>query len=101
VAIKVHADRRSELVLSDVYYPGWHATVDGRPVRIDRVDYLLRGVPVPAGNHRVEFSYDPASFRIGWFVSLVVILILAAMTVFGVRRRRLARFAHSHAHTRG
>jgi len=101
VAVQVHANRRSELVLSDVYYPGWHATVDGRPVRIDRVDYLLRGVAVPAGSHRVEFSYDPSSFRIGWVVSLVVLLILVAMTVLGVRRRRLARFAHAHAHTRG
>jgi hypothetical protein len=101
VTIEAHANRRSELVLSDVYYPGWHATVDGRPVRIDRVDYLLRGVPLPAGTHRVEFSYDPASFRIGWLVSLAVLLTLAAMTVVGVRRRRLGRLAHSHARTRG
>jgi hypothetical protein len=101
VRIQVHASRRSELVLSDTYYPGWHATVDGHPVRIDRVDYLLRGVPVPAGTHRVEFVYDPASFRVGWLVSLVVLLILMAAVVLGVRRRRLASAAGSNASTGG
>jgi hypothetical protein len=88
VAIAVHADRRSEVVLSDVYYPGWHATVDGHPVRIDRVDYLLRGVPVPPGTHRVELSYDPASFRIGWLVSLVALVSVAATAAVAMYRRR-------------
>ena len=52
-------DARSLLVLTDVHYPGWKATVDGEPAQIERVDYLLRGVRVPAGSHRVEFSYEP------------------------------------------
>ncbi|MGA2037464.1 MAG: YfhO family protein, partial [Acidimicrobiales bacterium] len=99
VTIEAHADRTSELVLSDVYYPGWHATVDGHPVRIDRVDYLLRGVPVPPGTHRVEFSYDPTSFRIGWLVSLMSVLTVTGMTVVGVRRRRRGSLVRSHART--
>jgi hypothetical protein len=98
VTIAVHADRSSEVVLSDVYYPGWHATVDGRPVRIDRVDYLLRGVPVGPGTHRVELSYDPASFRIGWLVSLAALLIVAGMIVVGVRHRRRRALLGAQAH---
>jgi hypothetical protein len=98
VTIAVHADRSSEVVLSDVYYPGWHATVDGRPVRIDRVDYLLRGVPVGPGTHRVELSYDPASFRIGWLVSLAALLTVAGMIVVGVRHRRRRSLVGAQAH---
>jgi uncharacterized membrane protein YfhO len=56
-------------------------------VPIERVDYLIRGVPVPAGVHRVEFSYRPVSWRVGWIVSLLALLVLAGLTVVGVRRR--------------
>jgi len=45
------------LVVSQPFYPGWQATVDGQPASILRVDYLLQGVPLPAGSHRVELRY--------------------------------------------
>ena len=74
VELSATAGRRSLVVLSDVHFPGWQATVDGREVPIERVDYLLRGVPVDAGTHRIEFSYRPASWRIGWIVSVLAAL---------------------------
>jgi hypothetical protein len=83
------ATRRSLLVLTDVHYPGWEATVDGQPVPVERVNYLLRGVSVPAGTHRVDFRYEPLSWRIGWIVSSLAVLIVAAVAVVGWRRRRL------------
>jgi uncharacterized membrane protein YfhO len=70
-----------------VAYPGWEATVDGRPSRLDRVDYLFRGVPVAAGRHVVELRYRPASWRAGWIVSLVALLALLATAAIGWRRR--------------
>jgi uncharacterized membrane protein YfhO len=76
------------MVLTDVHYPGWKATVDGRPAHIERVDYLLRGVVVPAGRHRVEFAYEPVSWRIGWIVSLIAVLALIAVTAVALMRRR-------------
>ncbi len=88
VDIAAHADRTSELVLSDTSYPGWQATVDGRSTRLDRVDYLLRGVPLPPGNHRVELSYHPNSWRIGWIVSLVALVTVAGAALVGLRGRR-------------
>ena len=79
------------LVLTDVHYPGWNATVDGRGVPIERVDYLLRGVRIPAGAHRVEFRYEPASYRVGWIISLIAALAVIAAALVGWRRRRRVR----------
>jgi Bacterial membrane protein YfhO len=73
------------LVLSDTWYPGWHATVDGRDTKVERVDQMLRGVRVGPGTHTVEMTYRPASFRIGWIVSLVSALTLVAVVLW--RRR--------------
>jgi hypothetical protein len=73
------------LVLSDTWYPGWHATVDGRDAKVERVDQMLRGVRVGPGTHTVEMTYRPASFRIGWIVSLVIALTLVAVVLW--RRR--------------
>ena len=64
------------LVTSDVYYPGWQATVDGTPARIYQTDYLLRGVAVPAGNHVVRFQFRPQSFYVGGSVSIISALLL-------------------------
>ena len=89
VAIDARANRASELVLSDTYYPGWNVTVNGRSSRIDEVDYLLRGVRVPAGNDVIVFTYDPTSFRAGWIVSLVASLSVILSVVVYLRRRRM------------
>ncbi|GAE17080.1 hypothetical protein JCM6292_3621 [Bacteroides pyogenes JCM 6292] len=49
-------------VFSEIYYPGWQATVDGNPVDIARADYVLRAIHLSAGEHRVEMWFDPQSF---------------------------------------
>lgn len=87
VVAKATATRRSLLVLTDVHFPGWKATVDGEEVPIERVDYLLRGVVVPAGTHTVEFTYEPASFRAGWIIAVLGLLATLAAVVVGLRRR--------------
>ena len=74
------------LVTSDVFLPGWKATVDGRDVPLERVDYLLRGVRVPSGTHRVELAYRPWSWTAGWIVSLLTALALAGWVLAGRRR---------------
>ena len=97
VAITAHASRPGELVLSDTWYPGWQVSVNGRPATVDEVDYLLRGVAVPAGTDHIVFTYDPASFRHGWELSLAAAVVLAA-TVGGslLRRRRRGRLEGRH-----
>lgn len=72
IALRVHAATDGFLVLSEMDYPGWQATVDGKPADILRADYLLRAIPLKAGAYDdIEFRYAPASFTKGWIISLL------------------------------
>ena len=90
--IHATATAPSLVVLTDDFYPGWSATVDGRPATVHRVDYLLRGVAVPSGSHTIVFTYRPASWTVGWIISALCALgLLAAVaTALVARRRRVA-----------
>ena len=79
------------LITSDVYYPGWRATVDDQPVELYRANYAFRGVALPAGNHVVKFSYRPRRFYLGVAISLVC---LSSLIVLGLVS--LARQNRSH-----
>lgn len=76
------------LVLTDTYYPGWTAYVDGEETPVLRADYLFRAVPIDAGRHTVRFVYTPWSFRIGAGISLLTLMISAAL-IF-MRRKRMS-----------
>lgn len=69
------------LVTSDVYYPGWRARIDGKEAPLYRANYALRGVLVPAGQHRVVFEYRPWAFRLGALISSLSLLLLAAISL--------------------
>jgi hypothetical protein len=75
------------LVTSDVYYPGWRATVDDRPVELYRANYAFRGVAVPAGNHVVKFSYQPRRFYLGVTISLGCLSVLSGLILVSLARR--------------
>jgi hypothetical protein len=87
VVVETNARRPALLVLTDSWFPGWRAEVDGKSVPVERVDYLIRGVAVPAGSHRVEFTYEPASWRAGWIVSGLALAVILAAAGIGWRRR--------------
>jgi hypothetical protein len=95
VAISLRASRPALLVLTDVHFPGWRASVDGREVPIERVNYLQRGVQVDAGAHKVEFEYEPASWRIGWILSLLGAVVLVAVVALSTASRRSGGAARS------
>jgi uncharacterized membrane protein YfhO len=88
VEVEAELERAGLVVLTDVWFPGWEATVDGEPVDVERVDFLLRGVVVPEGRHTVEFRYRPASFTVGWVVSLLALVAIAAIALTGWHKRR-------------
>jgi uncharacterized membrane protein YfhO len=75
------------LVVSDAWDPGWKATVDGKDADVERVNYVMRGVRVGPGAHRVEFTYRPWSFTVGWIMSLAAVVVLLGALVWWRRRR--------------
>jgi membrane protein YfhO len=64
------------LLLADMYYPGWHATVDGVPTPIYRANVSLRGIALPKGQHTVRFSYEPRPFFLGLWITVTVLAVL-------------------------
>ena len=81
IIIKVNTDSPALLFLSDNYYPGWEAFIDGSQTKIFRADYAFRAVVVPKGTHTVIFNYSPLSFKLGivgaiiGLIGLVILLI--------------------------
>ncbi len=94
VLITVKTSTPGWLLLSDTFYPGWQAKIDGQPVPVYRADHLFRGVKVPEGEHTVEFLYRPASFYLGFGVSLAG--WLAVLGLVACARRRNQRNHNCH-----
>jgi hypothetical protein len=69
ISIWATAPRPALLVLTDAFYPGWVARIDGEPTEILRANGVFRAVVLPPGEHAVTFSYEPASFTHGLAVS--------------------------------
>lgn len=93
---KARSAKGGVAVFSEIFFPwGWHATVDGKPVDIGRVDYVLRAVRIPAGTHDVEFRFDPQSMKVtntlGVTAVIIIYIVCAAALggwVFTVLRHR-------------
>lgn len=80
----VNSSKGGVIVFSEVYYPGWTATVDGQPVELGRVNYLLRAVNIAPGKHKIELAFHPKSVTttetiayVAYAVLLLAILLLA------------------------
>jgi hypothetical protein len=89
VALRASLNNSGILVLADSYYPGWKAYVNGKEEIIRRANLFFRAVPLPAGNHTVEFRYEPMSFKVGLTVSSATIVVLSLVSiVFALRQRK-------------
>jgi uncharacterized membrane protein YfhO len=63
--------------LSDNYYPGWKAYIDGAQTDVLRANHTMRAVKLPGGTHVVSFDFDPAALRISSIVSLIAAAVVA------------------------
>jgi hypothetical protein len=93
VSVTVDSPCAGVLVLTDAYFPGWTATVNGRSQTVHPADVALRGVFVGSGHSEVVFTYEPASFRHGVILATVSLLVLpsaAGLRYLSRRRRPIA-----------
>ena len=86
ISFRTHQNREGYVLLNEIYYPGWKASVDGKPTEIRRADSIFRSVFVPAGTHRVDFSFRPRYFAWGAAVSLLT--LAGCLTYAGACWRR-------------
>ena len=95
VRLRTKAASEAFLVLSDVHYPGWQASVDGRRTPVFRVNYVQRGIRVPPGAHDVRFAFRPRSFYVGAAVTgaagVALLVLLGSNLRSSARRGPTAR----------
>lgn len=82
VKIKADADQDGILVLTDTYYPGWSATIDGKPSPIYAANTTFRAIQITKGKHDIVFTYSPLSFLIGKVMSLVCLAAVLLVLVW-------------------
>ena len=80
------------VVFSEIYYPGWTATLDGQPLQLGRVNYVLRAAYVPSGKHVLHMEYKPASVTltetIAYIAIVILLLIFIAAAVLTIRKTK-------------
>ena len=95
ISLVSESDRPSVLVLSEVYYPGWQAIVDGQPNPILRANWTFRAVPLEAGRHEIDLSFRPTSLLAGAAISGIAWMLAFAFLIAGpaiaLRRAKLDR----------
>ena len=83
------------IVFSEIFYPGWTATIDGQPAELGRVNYILRALNVKPGTHKIELSFRPKSVNttesIAYIAFAVLILIVLAVAFLEWKRKKKTR----------
>ena len=89
---EVNSGKGGVVVFSEVYYPGWTATIDGEPAELGRVNYILRALNVKPGKHEVVLSFFPKSVdtteTIAYTAYAILILVLAGAAFMAYRRKK-------------
>ena len=89
---EVESSQGGLVVFSEVYYPGWTATIDGQPAEVGRANYVLRVLNVPAGKHEVIFTFDPQSVHttetVAYIALAVLVLLVAAAIVLSLKKKK-------------
>ena len=81
---EVTSNKGGVIVFSEIYYPGWTATVDGQPAELGRVNYILRALNVKAGKHKVVLDFHPTSIKKTETVAYVGYVVLLLLLIVGI-----------------
>lgn len=97
---EIHAQGPGWLVVTDLFYPGWQATVDGKPTKIYRGDYVFKTLPLSAGIHKVELTFVSSTFKRGFRITLVAIAAILFLYFSSIlhrlqRRKNIMTKMHS------
>ena len=88
----VNTGKGGVLVFSEIYYPGWTATVDGEPVELGRVNYILRAMNIKPGKHQVELAFFPKTIKrtetVAYIAYGLLVLVIVGAIGMEVKRRR-------------
>ena len=88
ISLKTESLGNQFLVLSEIFYPlRWKAYINNEEVETLKVNGIIRGLPIPAGNNNIEFRYDKSSFNSGLIFSLISLSILVSMIIVGFTRK--------------
>ena len=98
IILAAHTERPGYLVLSEVWFPGWLATVNGEPAPVWRANYTFRALPVPAGDLEIRLWYAPASWRIGLVLFAVGLLLLAGLGMWRLLASEERKLKGHHSH---
>ncbi|MEK7440008.1 MAG: YfhO family protein, partial [Chloroflexota bacterium] len=85
IIIQAQSGTNGYLILTDTFYPGWVATVDGEQKEITQAFGLFRAVEIGAGTHTVEFKFEPMSLKVGATISIISILVFTILMIISLR----------------
>ena len=90
---RVESDKGGVLVFSEIYYPEWTATVDGQPIELGRVNYILRAINIKPGQHEVTLTFEPQSVTRTEFVAYIsyaiLLILVGGILVWNWKKRKL------------
>jgi uncharacterized membrane protein YfhO len=87
IIIQTQSEANNYLILTDSFYPGWVAYIDGNATNIEPAFDLFRAIAVPAGNHTVEFKYEPLSLKLGALLSMISLVILGGFLITRIKQK--------------
>jgi hypothetical protein len=79
IAIDIESPKEQYAILSDTYYPGWKATVNGNPVPVEKTLHTLRAIKIPQGHSTIQMTYEPDSLKFGVILSAISVLSLCIL----------------------
>jgi len=85
--LQTSLDKEAPLVLSNVFYPGWQAYIDGQKTEVKKVNFMFQSILVPKGEHSVEFKFQPKSFYNGLYISIAAVIATILFSVFLWRKK--------------
>ena len=92
IEIQVNITTPAMLFLSEIYYPGWKASVDGKPEKIYRADCIFRAVPVrEPGKHHIKVYFDPVSYKTGKIISITTIFLILCYFFFHILQKNIKK----------